>query len=284
LTMQDTDADKRTDRGLPFLRWAGSKRKLIPVLSEYYPHDTTRYVEPFAGSACLFFHLHPKRALLCDLNRDLIETYRAIQLDVERVIECIRRLPVGKAAYYKVRAVDPTRLTLAEQAARFIYLNKYCFNGLYRTNQRGEFNVPFGNTKGADRISEERLRSASRNLDEVTLVCGDFSVALELTLPGDFVYMDPPYKVSDRRMFAEYQAAEFTYHDVSRLHSHLRKLDKRGIPFLVSYASSPEAEDLARGWNSEEVKTARSIAGFCGSRGSVHEVLVTNLTLRGVHA
>jgi len=265
----------------PFLRWAGSKRKLIPELSSYFPSGARRYVEPFAGSACLFFHLRPESALLADLNSDLINAYRIVQSDVEFLIHHIHRLPIGERHYYRIRALDPVQLSPVEQAARFIYLNRYCFNGLYRTNREGQFNVPYGDSRATEHINEQRLRRASSILQDVQLVSGDFSATLQMTLKGDFVYLDPPYRVSHRRTFSEYQATEFSIEDLERLQRELMVLDERGVSFLVSYAASPEARLLTKRWRWQPVETRRSIAGFCGSRGTAHEVLVTNLPERG---
>lgn len=267
----------------PFLRWAGSKRQLIAELSRYWPSGNTRYIEPFAGSACLFFHLAPEQAVLGDLNADLMNTYRNIRCDVERVIECLRRLPIGKDAYYLIRAITPQSLTGPEQAARFIYLNRYCFNGLYRTNRSGGFNVPYGDPKGSHHIDEDRLRVASRLFRDTQFVCGDFEETLQYALPGDFVYLDPPYTVSHRRGFTEYQATGFTTHDLGRLRRALTSLDGRGIAFLVSYAESPEAELLKQGWHWTHVQTRRNIAGFSGSRGTASEVLVSNVERKEDH-
>jgi DNA adenine methylase len=174
----DTAVSEPKGKYKPILRWAGSKRQLLGELVKYWPGGSTRYIEPFAGSACFFFHLVPNQAILGDLNSDLINTYRFLRRDVERVIECLRRLPTGKKAYYRIRALSPSTLTEPEQAARFIYLNKYCFNGLYRTNRRGEFNVPFGDNKGQNAIDEDAIRTAAKLLEGVRFVDGDFEHTL----------------------------------------------------------------------------------------------------------
>jgi len=139
----------------PFLRWAGSKRKLLPQLLEFTPKDYGRYVEPFAGSACLFFHLKPRKALLGDINHDLIRTYLEVKYRVKEVVAELEKLNCSKENYYRIRAWQSERLSGPRQAARFIYLNRFCFNGLYRTNKTGQFNVPYGaeraGSAGADR-------------------------------------------------------------------------------------------------------------------------------------
>src|SRR5258708_201479 len=125
-------------------RWAGSKRQLLPLLEGYWSRDFGRYVEPFAGSACFFFRLMPERALLADINKELICAYRQIKADALKVHNSLKKLSTGSDTYYQQRSLDPVYLSPNARAARFIYLNRYCFNGLYRTNQRGEFNVPYG--------------------------------------------------------------------------------------------------------------------------------------------
>jgi DNA adenine methylase len=203
--------------------------------------------------------------------------YRNIRFDVDRVLECLRRLPTGKRSYYRIRAVSPRSLTEPERAARFIYLNKYCFNGLYRTNLDGVFNVPFGDTKGRDSIDELAIRNAARVLHNIHLIAGDFQRTLSLARPGDFVYLDPPYSVSHRRSFAEYQPAVFDDSELRRLNDSLEDLDSRNISFLVSYAESAEARILTSRWRWRTVSIRRSIAGFASHRSSINEILASNI-------
>ena len=186
-----------------FLRWAGSKRQLLGKLSAFSPEAYERYIEPFAGSACLFFHLEPKEGILGDLNSDLIRTMRALQRDVSLVLECLRRIRKGERSYYALRRKNPALLSDAESAARFIFLNHYCFNGIFRTNLAGQFNVPYGPPKNDSSINEERIVQASRSLQRATLHNGDYRETLELARRGDFVYMDPPYAIESRRVFSE---------------------------------------------------------------------------------
>ena len=259
-----------------FLRWAGSKRQLLSVLEQYWSNSFSRYIEPFAGSSCLFFHLEPRSAILGDLNGELIMTLRAIRLDAVRVIECLRRLPKSRQSYYRIRLIDPGHLGLFEAAARFLYLNSLCFNGLYRTNMSGRFNVPYC-PPGHKTVSEELLLQASVVLKAATLVRGDFQATIEAATNGDFVYLDPPYAVSRRRVFAEYGPTPFATSDLQRLDKSLAELDRRKAKFIVSYADCPEARKILANWNIRRVKTKRNIAGFTGDRRISNELLATNL-------
>jgi DNA adenine methylase len=260
-----------------FIRWAGSKRALLPRLRRYWSTDFSRYIEPFAGSSCFFFDLSPEAAVLGDLNKELIDTYRVVKLEVEKVIEALRRLPRSKKSYYAIRKIDPLTLPGPDAAARFIYLNSYCFNGLYRTNSSGVFNVPYHPPSGYVRISAERLREASRRLAVADIVNADFEHTLSFAKRGDFVYLDPPYAVKSRRVFSEYFPGSFGGADLARFAKSLDDLDARGVAFLVSYGDCAESREMLRKWNSKRVSTRRNIAGFCGHRRKGFELLATNL-------
>jgi DNA adenine methylase len=259
-----------------FLRWAGSKKQLLPVLEQYWTSGFSRYIEPFAGSSCLFFHLEPQSAILGDVNTELIGAMRAIRLDAPRVIECLRRIPKGKRSYYKARRAMPAQLGVFEAAARFLYLNSLCFNGLYRTNGDGQFNVPYC-PPGHKTVPESLLLEASKHLRRATLVQGDFEDTVVDATDGDFVYLDPPYAVSRRRVFSQYGPTLFGARDLLRLRRALRRLDRRGAKFVVSYADCSEARETFRTWTVQRVRTRRNIAGFTGDRRGSYELLATNL-------
>jgi DNA adenine methylase len=260
----------------PFLRWAGSKRQLLPVLAQYWNPNCTRYVEPFAGSACLYFALCPPQALLGDINRDLIETYRSVKHRPSAIAAALAQLPKSREEYSRQRTLEIQALTPAERAARFIYLNRYCFNGLYRTNLQGKFNVPYGGDKAGRLPTREALMTCSRQLRTTALIYGDFETILRHVEPGDFVYMDPPFSVRGRRIFNEYDPAAFGSQDLKRLREWMDHLTLTGVPFLVSYAESEEAVNLARGYNSQRVSVRRNIAGFAGHRIRSVETLISN--------
>jgi DNA adenine methylase len=262
-----------------FVRWAGSKKALLPELRAYWPGDQTRYIEPFCGSACLFFDLEPAAATLGDINPEIITTYRSIRHDPTRILECLRRYRKSRATYNALRSINPAELSDVEVAARFLFLNRLCFNGIYRTNRAGMFNVPYAKPKHAVKFDEEALLQASELLKRVELRNNDFEDVLSTAAAGDFVYLDPPYAVANRRVFAEYHPDSFSNSDLDRLASSLRSLHDRQVNFVVSYADSEEGRTLAAPWNVRRVRTRRNVAGFAGDRRYAFELLATNMEL-----
>lgn len=270
------EKNDQIDQPRSFLRWAGSKKQILPILQSHWNSTFTRYVEPFAGSACLFFRIQPDKAILGDINKDLISTYVEVKYRVTQVIEELSKLEKGRDNYLKLRGMDVSELSRSEKAARFIYLNRFCFNGLYRTNLKGQFNVPYGGERSGGIPTEETLRSCSRMLKQAILIPGGFERVLEKVKPGDFVYLDPPYSVKAKRVFKEYNAAAFGEQDLYDLRDWLEKLANRNIKFLVSYAESDEADVLRKGFHSEVVSVRRNIAGFSGSRLRSNEILISS--------
>ena len=260
----------------PFLRWAGSKVQLLPVIRQYWRPSYRRYVEPFCGSACLFFSIQPQAALLSDLNDELICTLSRIQVSADVIVECLRRMKTDEKTYYKVRAIDPLSLSPNERAARFIYLNTLCFNGLYRTNRLGHFNVPYGSRTRKNPFDPVVLREAARMLATAALESSDFETVVDQTRDGDFLYLDPPYATGSRRIFGEYGKNVFSEADLARLIDSLHRAVDRGVHFVLSYADVPEIHTMRKLWPSTEVTTRRNIAGFVDARRKVREVLVTN--------
>jgi DNA adenine methylase len=261
------------------IRWAGSKKALLPSLRALWPGPDARYVEPFCGSACFFFDVAPKSAVLGDINSELITTYRALKADFGLVLECLRRLKLGKRSYYRLRSIDPASLSEPEQAARFLFLNRFCFNGIYRTNAAGTFNVPYGDPKGTVSFNIELLREAASLLKSATLINGDFEKVLDEAQAGDFVYLDPPYAVAKRRVFAEYHPDSFSERDIDRLNVALERLDARGVTFVLSYADSAEGRSVSDRWYSRRVRARRNVAGFAGDRKFSYEILASNREL-----
>jgi len=261
-----------------FLRWAGSKKQLVEQLASFWSDDYSRYVEPFAGSSRLYFRLLPKKALLADKNSELIEAYDVVKQHPVRLFAAISQLTVGRKNYYSVRARAPETLGTIDRAARFIYLNRFCFNGIYRTNQLGQFNVPYGQTsrKRGTLPSLESLRACSEALKSAEVRPWDFGTTLRYANEGDFVYLDPPYAVTHRRVFREYSASPFTIEDLSRLAEHLARLDDRNVHFVVSYADTREARRQFSQWDIRRVRVRRHIAGFSDARRYASEILVTN--------
>jgi len=261
----------------PFLRWAGSKRRILPVLRTYWNESYKRYLEPFAGSACLFFSLNPPRAILGDLNPELIAAYLEVKYRVEGVIGHLAKLRQSKRQYLALRSLSPCRLDASVRAARFIYLNRFCFNGLYRTNLEGKFNVPYSGERCGGLPPADLLRECSRSIRRARLMNADFGGVLERAEKGDFVYMDPPFAVRARRVFREYGPSTFTHEDITRLRSWMEKLTAAHIDFVVSYAECDEADMLRKGFAYQTVSVRRNIAGFAANRTLHNEVLISNI-------
>jgi DNA adenine methylase len=261
---------------VPLLRWAGSKRKVLPRLASFWRPQFKRYVEPFAGSAALFFWLQPERALLGDINSDLISAYRVIRERPDEVHAAVSGIKRSEREYYRVRSQDTARLGAFARAVRFIYLNRHCFNGIYRTNAEGHFNVPYGHSRTGTIPPVEHFRRAANLLHRASLREADFGMLLRTVTRGDFVYLDPPYAVESRRVFRQYNQREFSTRDLERLSAQLRVIDRRGATFLVSYAECREARDLFRYWNVRRIRVRRHVAGFASNRRHAAELLVTN--------
>jgi DNA adenine methylase len=228
---------------LPFLRWAGSKRKLLPNLLPLFARRFERYIEPFMGSAVLFFALTPNKAVLSDFNKDLIATFKAVRDIPEEVWRNLSRLPLGKESYYQIRSQEPSNLSRAQAAARFIYLNRFCFNGLYRTNLQGQFNVPFGAARSGSLPELSELKASSFALRRAKICCGDFERIVRTEVrSGDFVYLDPPYALNEGRIFRQqYGVNHFERKDIRRLGDLLFVIDRADACFLLSYAYCDEA-------------------------------------------
>jgi DNA adenine methylase len=267
------------NNGKSFLRWAGSKKQLIPKLYTYWNTGFSRYIEPFMGSAALFFAIQPSKAILSDTNSDLVETFCAVQEHPYAIFKLLISLPLGKDAYYRIRQEYVSILSPIKRAAYFIYLNRFCFNGLYRTNLDGKFNVPYSSLKTGQLPTKEELYKASKILGCAHIFTGDFEHTLQGVKKGDFVYMDPPYAVKNRRIFRQYGPNCFGTDDLARLARALSVIDQYGATFLVSYALCKEALEAFSGWNISRIHTQRSIAGFSCDRRKAIEILVSNQKL-----
>lgn len=265
----------------PFLKWAGGKGQLMAQLLPLLPsRPVRRYFEPFLGSAALFFATRPDEATLSDVNAELVDCYRAVQSDVEGVIAALSTHRYEERAYYRVREQDPDHLSLPRRAARTIYLNKTGYNGLYRVNRAGRFNVPFGrytNPGFASRESLENLRACSRALAGVRLLVRDFGDVVGDTREGDLVYFDPPYvPLSDTSDFTAYVPGGFGPRDQERLASVVHALDERGVRVMLSNSDTPVVRDLYARYRIDVVSAARSINSRANRRGKIAEVVVRN--------
>ncbi|MCC4115347.1 Dam family site-specific DNA-(adenine-N6)-methyltransferase [Aromatoleum toluclasticum] len=259
----------------PILRWAGSKRQILPKLTSLTPHIGGRYIEPFCGSACLFLSLNPARALLGDVNPHLVSAYRALQVGPEAVASILTGWDVDKETYLQLRAL-PTGADATFDAAKFLYLNRYCFNGVYRENRQGQFNVPFGGYRTGPLPSIEELRQFSARLQNAELYCGDFAHAVQGANANDFIYLDPPYYYGSVRNRGEYGWNAFSDTDVERLIEEVRSAHERGVRILISYNQAHTLRTALPGWRLTYAPVRRSVAGFSKGRKSVREYQLRN--------
>ncbi|MBL8047434.1 MAG: Dam family site-specific DNA-(adenine-N6)-methyltransferase [Chthonomonas sp.] len=263
----------------PILRWAGAKTQILTKLASYYQDPKYKYIEPFCGSACLFLRLNPKRAVLGDMNSDLIGTYETVRSNPSDVHQAMQGWGLDAETYYKVRAGEGVHTDPISKAARFLYLNRLCFNGIYRTNLSGKFNVPWGATKFRAMLSLEELVSFSEALKGVKLVSGDFAMCLQRVSAKTFVYLDPPYRVTSKRTFREYLPAGFAVDDLHRLRTAIIRIHESGAKFVLSYADSAEARTLGDGFQTVSTPVRRLVAGSASSRTRVEELLISNIEI-----
>jgi DNA adenine methylase len=264
----------------PFLKWAGGKGQLLAQFRPLFPAEYGRYFEPFVGSAAVFFALRPRRAVLTDVNRELLDCYCAVQEDVERVIVALRRHAYDEEHYYRVRDLDPAKLSPPDRAARTIFLNKTGYNGLYRVNKKGRFNVPFGrytNPGFAHPDQLDNLRACARVLQGVTLEVRDFAEVGNHARARDFVYFDPPYvPASSTADFTSYVPGGFGWEEQRRLAEVFAQLTRRGVRAMLSNSDTPAVRDLYAAFRIDVVLASRSINSRADKRGKVGEVVVRN--------
>lgn len=264
---------------VPFLRWAGGKRSLLGALQRHVPARVGTYHEPFVGGGALFFHLRARQAAqrwrLNDTSERLVRTYKALARSPEAVIKRLRRMPDEEAFFLKTRAREVDGETDEAVAAWMIYLNRTCFNGLYRVNRKGQFNVPYGH-RGLERVAdEENLLAVSRALRGVKLSQKDFREACLHAVEGDFVYCDPPYYPRVGKEFVGYVDGGFSHEDHVRLRDTMLVLKERGVRVLVSNSDvEPVRELYAEGFQLEEVRGARNIGAEGWRRGAIPDLLI----------
>jgi len=267
----------------PFLKWVGGKAQLLTQFDRYFPQKIERYVEPFIGGGAVFFHLKarfPKiKAFLRDDNAELINCYKAVRDDVEELIrrldEHVRQFQTGgKEYYYSVRSrhqlTDPL-----ERAARMIFLNKTCFNGLWRVNARGEFNVPIGSYKRVSLYDRNNLLAASDALRGVDLGVTDFRKTIAATGPEDFVYVDPPYfPLSATSNFTSYTRKDFGVEAQRELAALYADAARRGVRLMLSNSNTEVVEELYRAFRIHHVLARRAINCQGDKRGAISEIVV----------
>ncbi len=260
----------------PILKWAGGKTQMLGELIPKVPASYGRYIEPFLGGGAMFFALQPENAVIADSNPELINMYRQVASHVEDVIKNLRTYENTSEMFYTVRSLEWTALPKAEAAARTIYLNRTCFNGLYRVNKQGRFNVPFGRYKNPKICDEEGLRAASEVLKKAEILCGDYILVLEhYAQPGDFVFLDPPYlPISEYSDFKRYTKEQFYEEDHIELAKMVTTLHERGCHILLTNSNHPLVHELYAPFTIEVIQTKRHIS--CnGSTRKGEDVIVT---------
>ncbi len=267
----------------PFLKWVGGKSQLLSQLSRWVPEAMERYFEPFMGGGAMFFAQRPGRAVLADVNDELVDCYSAVRDHLDDVIEALKQHRYEKDYYYEVRAWDRRSLPLIERAARTIFLNKTGFNGLYRVNSKGLFNVPFGRYSNPKICDEANLPACSTVLQGTEIRHTDFEGLLKEPTDGDFVYLDPPYiPLNATANFTAYTAGGFGPDDQRRLAASLVTAHRRGARFLLSNADTPVTRELYSelldepGVDLDIVRARRAINSKAGRRGPVNEVVIFN--------
>lgn len=268
---------------MPFLKWVGGKRQLLNDIEPLIPRKISTYYEPFIGGGAVLFNQQPKKAVINDYNSELVNVYEVVRDNVEELIKDLAKHQNETEYFYSIRAQDRQegfeQLSALERASRVIYLNKTCFNGLYRVNSSGEFNTPFGRYKNPNIINETVLRAVSRYLNDndIQLLSGDFEEALKGARKGAFVYLDPPYDpVSKSSNFTGYVEGGFGSEQQERIRDVCIKLNQKGIRFLLSNSATPFTKDLYKDFEIIEVDAKRHINSVASKRGSVTEILVRN--------
>lgn len=265
----------------PVLKWAGGKGQLLPQLQRQLPETFVAYHEPFVGGGALFFELSRQglisSAYLSDINSSLIDMYLALRDCVDEVIAVLQRHKHEEEYYYRIRAIDPTELSLPERAARVIYLNKTCYNGLYRENRRGEFNVPFGRYRNPTICDEPNLRAASVALRGVDIRRRHFSTVLDHARPGDLVYFDPPYHpLSATANFTNYDRHGFGPDDQRQLRDVFATLSDKGVAAMLSNSDTLFIRELYAEFHVEQVLATRMVNSKAAGRGKIAELIVRN--------
>ena len=271
----------------PFVKWVGGKRQLLAQfrrLNLYPPEKfdigTGRYFEPFVGGGAVFFDLLPEIAYLSDLNNELVITYNVIKSDVESLIKSLKKHKLDKEYFLKIRAQNPEKLSDLNTASRFIYLNRTCFNGMYRVNSKGGFNVPFGKYTNPLICDENNLRKASKALKNVEIKKQDYREVLKKAKKGDFVYFDPPYyPVSKTASFTSYTSEAFLDKEQTELRDTFVELHKRGCFVMLSNSDTAFINKIyskIKGVRITKVQAGRAINSDASKRGKITEVLVTN--------
>jgi len=272
----------------PFVKWAGGKRQLIPEIEKHLPEKFSSYFEPFLGGGALLFHLLSEnknlKGYVSDLNSDLILSYVTIRDNLSSLLKSLQKhsdnyFSDSKSYYYSVRESNPK--SQIEKVSRLLFMNRTCFNGLYRVNSKGKFNVPLGRYSNPNIVQEENLRSVNQflNHNKIIIKCQDFSSTIEKAKKGDFIYFDPPYQpVSKTANFTSYTHGNFGLNDLKRLAKVSNELTKKGVNVLLSNSSSKQVRELfsSRDWEIFEIQANRAINSDSNKRTGHLELLIKN--------
>ena len=265
----------------PIVKWVGGKRQLMFELLKNMPKSYSRYFEPFIGGGALFFELQPENAYISDMNEELINLYSVVRDNVYELIEDLNKHEVSKEYFLEIRNIDRTdeykNLSNVQRASRFIYLNRTCFNGLYRVNSQGQFNVPFGNYKNPRIVDENNLLNCSELLKKTEIKCADFSDILTKVKKSDFVYFDPPYvPLNETSSFTSYTKDGFDMDMQFKLREVCDELDSMGVMFMLSNSDTKFVNELYSNYEIKKVFASRAVNANAEGRGKITEVLVRN--------
>lgn len=272
----------------PFLKWAGGKKQLLGQINEYKPKNFKRLYEPFVGGGSVFMSLQRPNTTINDFNIELINTYEIVRDDLYSLISLLKNHEINNSSdyFYELREWDRNgvleKKTKTERAARFIYLNKTCYNGLFRVNSQGQFNVPYGRYKNPNIVNEEILIANSKYLNKSTvkILNGDFEKSVKYAKKGDFIYLDPPYApiVEDTQNFVGYTLNGFGTDEQIRLRDLFVKLDQKGCYVMLSNSSSKLIHELYKDYSktTQIIGATRMINSNATKRGKVDEVLIMN--------
>lgn len=265
------------------IKWAGGKKQLLEQLEKFFPKQIERYFEPFVGGGTIAFYLlkthkEIKKIFLSDINEELITTYNQVKSNVDKLILLLKeyKLKHNNEFYYQIRAEEVKKLTPLQIATRFIYLNKTCFNGLYRVNSKGQFNVPIGSYKNPLICNEKDLREISKLLQKDDIATNQFYDTVKEAKKGDFIYFDPPYYPLKKASFTTYTKDNFLDKEQIKLKELFVELDKKGAKVMLSNSDSPFIKELYKDYYINFVKANRMINCNGKDRGKVNEVVITN--------
>lgn len=276
--------NKKNKLVLPFVKWVGGKRQLLKEIDQHLPYKFSKYYEPFIGGGAVLFHNQPKNAVINDYNEELINLYNTIKTSPDELIEDLKKHINEEKYFYKIRAIDRNKdeyrvLSNIQRASRIIFLNKTCYNGLFRVNSSGEFNSPFGRYKAPNIVNDITIRAVSNYLlkNDIKILNGDYEKSLLHIRKGSFVYFDPPYDpISESASFTGYTKGGFDREEQERLKNICDRLDKKGVKFLLSNSSTNFIRDLYQDYEIISIKAKRAINSKGDGRGEITEVLVKN--------